>query len=196
MSSLKFKLSNTEYDAPVLDSSSVAYPRVTFRRENESVSVLAEYNTKAEADTVTLKRGGKYYTIRRESTNEDDWSLDFYVDVIETDIHLDKLDGYDALIAKIGSLPSDDDFYGANEDNKGRHLEVRYLGYKNNETYAPNGVYVPNVLDSDEDIAARKNPDGYVGYNSSLKKIEFMGGSSGIKHYRLIYHSKSFDTPE
>lgn len=195
MSNLKFKSINTEYEVPVLDpANQSAYPRLTLKRDTTLVSVLAEYSQQAEQDTMTLKRGGKYYTIRKNSLKVNDWSLDFYVDTIETNISLDNIAG----IKNIPAIPTADDYYGVNEDNENRHLEIRYIGIATaaEEEFAPNGVYVPNVLDSEETISARKNPDGYADYNDGARLITFHGGSPGRKHYRLVYHAQPFTIPE
>ena len=119
--------------------------------------------------------------------NNDDWSLQFTLDTIQSEITLDNINGFAGK-----EVPSLEDFYGEEYDNVGRHLEVRYLGTQGHLDYAPDGVSVPNSCSSEEEIAAAINPDGYVDYDPDARSITFSGGSAGVKVYLLVYHSEAF----
>ena len=124
-----------------------------------------------------------------DPVNNDDWSLQFTLGTIESEVLLSNIPGFSEK-----DTPADTDFYGEDYDNIGRHLEIRYLGTQGNLTYAPDGVPVPNSCSSEEEQAAAINPDGIADYDPDAGNITFSGGSAGIKVYMLVYHSEPFNS--
>lgn len=187
MDILKYKNS---YSVEALEAGSIEYPRFTLDNGTKTISVLAEYSKGTENGVLTFRRRGKNYILRSHivpTVELEDWEMDFYVETIQSEVQL-------ASFATFNSkpLPTLEDFYGPSFDNVGRHLEVRYLGYDMGaaEEFAPDGVSVPNSMDTEQVIADAQNPDGCVDYDPTTKTLTFVSGSYGRKHYKLIYHKE------
>ena len=182
-----------KYSIDGLDESNTEYPRFTLNDREKKISVLAQRSANSKNGILTFKRNGKTYLLRSKAIiipENEDWELDFYLDTIESEVVLSSIAGYSSR-----PTPTLEDYYGAEYDNVGRHLEVRYYGLDNGqpEEFAPDGVPVPNSCSSDEEIANAKNPDGYVEYDPDAKSLTFSGGSYGRKHYKLIYHKNAIN---
>ena len=184
------------FNVEILDNDdATTYPRAIFE-DNEGSFAVSVQQVQAVNNNelgIYIKANNKYFLAQGElipvetPVIREDWEVTFTLGTVESEVLLDNITGFSGHDA-----PTMADFYGENTDNVDRHCEVRYMGIAGNLEYSPDGVVVPNGLNTEEEWAAAQNPDGYCDYDETTHSLQFSSGSAGNKVYKFIYHAEAF----